>query len=166
MELFLIRHAHALPVGGEGGPRTDAERPLSEEGRERFAAAVRALSALDLRFARVEHSPLLRAVQTAELLAPLLNGPSAVNEELTRVPGKSLLSSLGTDRTALVGHEPYLSQLLALLAFGEPRAASGVRFAKGGVAHLQGEPVRGGMQLRALWPARTLALLAVHDDRA
>jgi phosphohistidine phosphatase len=166
VELFLVRHAHALPLGGEGGPRSDAERPLSEEGRARFAAAVRALEALDLRFARVEHSPLLRATQTAELLAPLLDGESAVNDDLTREPGKSLLSALTTDRTALVGHEPYMSELLALLAFGEPRAASGVRFVKGGVAHLQGEPVRGGMQLRALWPAKTLALLAAHDGRA
>jgi phosphohistidine phosphatase len=166
VELFLVRHAHALPLGGEGGPRSDAERPLSGEGRARFGAAVRALEALEVRFARLEHSPLLRAVQTAELLAPLVDGPTVVNADLAGAPGKSLLAALTTDGTALVGHEPHLSELLALLVFGEPRAASGLRFTKGGVAHLQGEPVRGGMQLRALWPAKTLALLAAHDGRA
>lgn len=161
MELFLVRHAHALPVGS-GGAHTDAERPLSDQGRARFSSAVRTLEALGVRFARVEHSPLLRAVQTAELLAPLAEGPMVENRGLTEEPDKRFLADLGTDRTALVGHEPYLSQLLALLAFGEQRASSGLRFAKGGVAHLQGEPVRGGMQLRALWPAKTLSLLSTR----
>ena len=113
--------------------------------------------------ARIAHSPLLRAVQTAELLAPLADGPMVVNDALNAAPDKRLLAKLLTDGTALVGHEPYMSQLLALLAFGKERAGSGVRFAKGGVARLAGEPERGGMQLCALWPARTLALLAANE---
>jgi len=161
MELFLVRHAHALSVGSDGA-RTDSERPLSEQGRARFSSAVRTLEALGVRFARIEHSPLLRAVQTAELLAPLAEGPGVENRALTREPDKRLLAGLTTDRTALVGHEPYLSQLLALLAFGEQGASSGLRLGKGAVAHLEGEPVRGGMQLRGLWPAKTLALLATR----
>jgi phosphohistidine phosphatase len=162
VELFVVRHAHALPAG-DGGSRSDGERPLSEHGRARFSAAVRALDALGLRFARIEHSPLLRAVQTAELLAPLCDGPSVANPALNAEPDEDLLAALATDRTALVGHEPYVSELVALLAFGAPRAASGIRFAKGALACLEGEPVRGGMQLRALWPAKTLALVAARN---
>ncbi len=164
MELFLVRHAHALSEEA-AGVSTDAERPLSDQGRARFGAAVRALQALGLRLARVEHSPLLRAVQTAELLVPLADGPLAVNDGLAAAPDKRLIAGIEVDRTALVGHEPYISQLLALLAFGEPRAAAGVRFAKGGVAHLEGDPARGGMRLRGLWSARTLALLAERDGQ-
>ncbi|MEM7307074.1 MAG: histidine phosphatase family protein [Planctomycetota bacterium] len=156
MELFLVRHAIALPLGGSDGPPTDSERPLSPLGRERFASAVWALRVMGVRLKRVEHSPLLRAVQTAELLKPLLDGPMEVSPDLVSPPDAAMLTRLRTDGTALVGHEPWMSGLLAQLCGG---SGYGVRFAKGAVAWLEGEPVPGGMQLRALWPAKTLALL-------
>ena len=72
MDLFLIRHAIA-EERGEGLP--DAERALTHKGRARFKLVVRSLARSGFRFDRVYHSPWLRAVQTAELLAPLNDGP-------------------------------------------------------------------------------------------
>lgn len=159
MNLYVVRHAAALPADGAAGPEADAERPLSSRGRERFGGVVRALAGIGVRFARVEHSPLARAVQTAELCEPLLDGPRAASPALARSPSADLLASLTTDRTALVGHEPFVSELVALLCFGEARAGAGLRFSKGAVAWLEGEPTRGGMRLRAFWPPKTFPAL-------
>ena len=160
MHLFVVRHAAAEPLDPEAGLATDAERPLSGRGRTRFADAVRALGRIDVRLARVEHSPLVRAIQTAELLEPLLDGPCVVNPALAASPTPSLVSGLRTDRTALVGHDPYVSELVALLCFGAATRGGGLRFSKGAVAWLEGEPRPGGMQLRALWPPESLGALA------
>jgi phosphohistidine phosphatase len=160
VDLFVVRHAAAESLAGSvpgaSGPATDAERPLSARGRERFTKVVCELHRIDLRLARVEHSPLLRAVQTAELLAPLLDGPRVVNQALTAAPTASLLAGLSTDKTALVGHDPYVSALVAMLCFGDPSRGGGLRFSKGAVAWLEGEPKRGGMQLRAFLPPKFL----------
>jgi phosphohistidine phosphatase len=83
MQLFLIRHAIALPApAGE----SDAERPLSAEGRERFARSVRGLDELGVRFDHLRHSPLRRAAETAELCALLLEGEARLWDELAEPP--------------------------------------------------------------------------------
>ena len=89
MDLFVIRHAPPLAhsIGGsEFGP------PLSAEGRERWTRCVRGLDALGVRLDRILHSPLLRAVQTAEELAKLLEGQSLVSPSLDEPPTDSLLA--------------------------------------------------------------------------
>ena len=71
MELFLIRHGIAAPGSAV---LSDAERPLTPQGRERFAQAVMGLQRLGVRLDRLYHSPWLRAVETATLLRPVLDG--------------------------------------------------------------------------------------------
>ena len=68
MELFLIRHAIAVPGSML---LADADRPLTPKGRKRFSQAVLGLQHLKVRFDRLYHSPWRRAVETAELLAPV-----------------------------------------------------------------------------------------------
>ncbi len=58
MELFVIRHAIAVPGSML---LADADRPLSPKGRARFAPAVMGLQRLKVRFDRLYHSPWLRA---------------------------------------------------------------------------------------------------------
>ena len=73
MDLFVIRHAPPVAQftgGGAFGP------PLSEEGREHWSRCVHGLDALGVRLDRILHSPLLRAAETAEVLAKLLAGES------------------------------------------------------------------------------------------
>ncbi|MBL8971088.1 MAG: histidine phosphatase family protein, partial [Myxococcales bacterium] len=116
MQLFLVRHAIATPPAPE---RPDAARPLTAEGRTRFVKAVRGLKALGWRFDRLYHSPLVRAVQTAELLQPLVDGPTVVMPDLARAPDEEMLAHLEGSKVALVGHEPHLGTLLAWLVTGE-----------------------------------------------
>jgi len=164
MDLYIIRHAEAEPAGFG---LEDAHRPLTKKGRESFAREVRGLERLGVAFDRIYHSPLLRAVETADLLVPLLDGQGAargesrVTDELARAPRKELLSELEGERVALVGHEPHVSDLVALLVLGwrvfEPVARGGViDFKKGAVACLTGEPREGEMTLAAFWPPKTL----------
>jgi phosphohistidine phosphatase len=65
MDLFLIRHAHA--VDGDG--MRDDDRPLSAQGRRQALDVGGALSRQKVRFGRIVTSPLVRAVETAELVA-------------------------------------------------------------------------------------------------
>lgn len=154
MDLFLIRHAVA-----EDGDDDDA-RPLSAKGDKRFRQVVGGLERLEVRFDHVLHSPKLRAVQTAELLAPLADGAFEVTPLLARAPDEKLLARLDGDAVAAVGHEPHLSALLAWLTVGDDALGHAFELKKGAVAHLAGAPVPGGMRLVALYPPSTLRELA------
>lgn len=156
MDLFVVRHAVAVPWSSE---LDDRSRPLTDKGRARFRRCVKGLEVLGVRFDRLLHSPLLRAVQTAEELAQLLDGESVVTPHLAAPPAPALLAELaGAESPALVGHEPWVSALTAaLLGAGDGTA---VAFKKGAVAWLQGDPEPRAMQLVAFLPPRVLVELA------
>jgi phosphohistidine phosphatase len=165
MDLYLVRHAIAEDATEE---QDDALRPLTRAGRKRFAREVRGLARIDVGFDRVLFSPLLRAQETAELLAPICDGELEVDSALAQSPGEELVERLARrteERLALVGHEPYLSHLCGWLMFGwrvfEDRASARTfTLEKGGVAHLRGAPVPGSMSLVAFYPASALRKLA------
>lgn len=162
MELLVIRHAIAVDRTEDVA---DADRPLTDRGRRRFRQVVSGLRALGLRVDQVLASPWLRAAETAELLAPIVldDGPVRASPHLAAPPGPELiaeLASAGVSRLAVVGHEPWLGELVATLTSGEPRHGEAVPLKKGGVAILDGAPAPGGMVLRALlppWISRQLA---------
>ncbi len=156
MDLFLIRHASAVPRAPE---LDDEARPLTARGRKRWARAVRGLGRLGVRFERVYHSPLVRAVETAEELLPLCDGESVVSVRLAKPPTAALLEELSGDRVAVVGHEPWLSELLALLMLDAQEPGARFVMKKGGIAWLEGEPKRGGMTMRAFLPPKVLRSL-------
>lgn len=165
MDLYLVRHAIAEDATDK---ISDEERALTLHGRKRFRRGVRGLSRLDVGFDRVIFSPLLRAQETAELLAPLCDGELEVDAALAHPPDEALVERLANrteERLALVGHEPYLSHLCGWLLFGwrvfEDRAtARTFTLDKGGVVHLRGAPVPGSMSLVAFYPASALRKLA------
>jgi phosphohistidine phosphatase len=161
MDLFLVRHAEAVD---RAAGISDERRALTARGRRHFAKCVRGLGRLGLRFDVLVHSPLLRAMETAELCVPLLDGETRVSMRLVQPPDEALLTELTGGRVAIVGHEPYLSELLTLATIGwrvlgdsEERAP--FAFEKGGVAWLRGEPRVGGMQQVAFLPPRVLRAL-------
>ncbi|TAH38089.1 MAG: phosphohistidine phosphatase [Planctomycetota bacterium] len=157
MELFLIRHAAAEDASPE---QPDADRALTRKGRKRFKAAVRGLRRLDVRFDVIRHSPLLRSVQTAELLAPLLDGQTVVDPRLAEAPSDGLLAGLSGARVALVGHQPWLGELCAWLTAGDKGHGEAIPIDKGGLAWLSGDPVPGQMHLLALFPLQPLRRMA------
>ena len=156
MELFLIRHAIAEP---RSLTLPDAERPLTRQGRERFAQAVAGMQRLGIRLRQVYHSPWLRAAETAALLAPVLQGDLLPTQALARPPEADILHEIEETSTALVGHEPWMSELLAWLITGSPASGAMFAFKKGGVAWLEGQLRPGGMVLRAYLPPKVLRAL-------
>ena len=176
MDFFLIRHA---PAVDRAEAPTDAARPLSERGQRRFRTAVAGLGALDLSLDLVLHSPWRRAVETAELLAPVLSrsAPSqqlVATELLATTPDRALLALLREPprprlsdggeavrarAVGVVGHEPWMSELLSLMLTGERSHADTTPFKKGGVAWLRARPQAGCMTLVALLPPRILRRL-------
>ncbi len=156
MTLWLIRHAEAEPRDPEVD---DARRALTVAGKKRWRRAVRGLERLEVSFERVYHSPMLRAVETAAALTALAAGDIAELSGLAEPPDAQLVAGLAAENVALVGHEPWLSQLLALLVAGSTAQAGRFAMKKGGVAQLEGAPQPGAMTLVALYPPRALRRL-------
>src|SRR6202043_1937585 len=73
MKLYLLRHATAVDVAS-----SDAERELTREGREEARIAGAALTELGVKLSRILTSPLVRARQTAEIVAKVLKFPGDV----------------------------------------------------------------------------------------
>lgn len=124
MKIYIVRHSEAYDVGEEGIEK-DEDRFLTKRGRKLSARVGVLLGRLGARPECVWTSPLVRATQTAERLCRKLK-PSPPIVECTALapPGKAgeLLKNLETQGLAevvLVGHEPFLGQLLAQLALGE-----------------------------------------------
>ena len=149
MDLFLIRHAAA----GEGGLYcADGERPLTAEGRRSALAVGASLAQLGVKLERIAVSPLVRAVETAELVAVSLEydgeleiwpelapegAPEAVIARLHARPG----------RTALVGHLPSIGNLLGTLLC----RPSGVSMSKMSVVRLGWPETRDGHPAKLVW---------------
>jgi phosphohistidine phosphatase len=117
MELLIIRHAIAFARDRRRWA-DDASRPLSPSGIRRSRKAASGLKELCKAPDRLLTSPLVRARQTAKILAEIAGWPRAeVAPELKPGEGAiAVLTLLGKDRSkriAIVGHEPDLSLLLA-----------------------------------------------------
>ena len=119
MKLYLVRHAEAIE---RSGTTPDASRYLTPKGRRAFRKIARRVRKAGISPAVILTSPLLRAVQTAEILAERLKheGEVVVAKELS--PGfdlkdlRSLLMGAGSPgEAAFVGHEPDLGLLAATL---------------------------------------------------
>jgi phosphohistidine phosphatase len=137
-EIYLVRHAIAAERGDEWPD--DSKRPLTERGIGRFKEVVRGLRSLDVGLDEIFTSPLVRARQTAELLAAGVDGKPIVKTLDSLAPGHApatvmaqLAKTAGRPRIALVGHEPGLGELAAYL-IGAQRA---LPFRKGGVCRVE-----------------------------
>jgi phosphohistidine phosphatase len=137
MNIYLVRHAKALPVDGER-ITADEDRPLSELGLHQVALLARGFQRLGVPLDTVLTSPLVRARQTAEELVRRLGRTDLeVRECDPLAPGglaKKLMKfirTLGSEHAVLVGHQPDLGEHAAYL-IGSKKAR--VAFAKGGAA--------------------------------
>jgi len=157
MELFVIRHAIAVPRSPD---LDDAARPLTPRGRARWERSVTGLERLGVRFDRLLHSPWRRAVETAEIARPLVDGACVASARLAMPPTQALLDELVGARVALVGHEPWLGELLALLIVGTIDAGARLELRKGGVAWLAGDPRPGAARVHAILPPKVLRAVA------
>jgi len=155
MQLFVIRHAVAEDLAAG---RDDASRDLTADGRRKLRRSVEGLRRLDVELARVLTSPWKRAAETARHLAPIARSPPVATSLLTQPPGAELLALIGErgESTAVVGHEPWLGELVAWLAFGATRHGEAIVIKKAGVVWLEGSATPGGMRVRASLPPKLL----------
>lgn len=125
MIIHIVRHAEAI----ERSPLIPEEnRFLTRRGRRRFRQAAKSLATLGMAPDIVLTSPLIRAVQTADILAERLRYKGELAVSALLAPGfrpESLEELLKTVPRAkeivIVGHEPDLGLLSqSLLAAQEP----------------------------------------------
>ena len=120
MDLYIIRHARAVD---KDLPVDDAHRPLSGRGRRDAHGVGRAMRDAGAELAAIVTSPLVRAVETAELIAVGLGFDDALDVAPELMPGhhpqavmeEVLLPRADLPSLALVGHEPQLGVLLGAL---------------------------------------------------
>jgi phosphohistidine phosphatase len=160
MDLLVIRHAIATDRTPGMTDADDEARPLTRRGRRRFRRAVDGLARLAPAIEVVLHSPWRRAVETAELLDVEQLRATAHLAGPPRAELFAELAGLAGQRIAVVGHQPWLGELIALLTVGEARLGPAFELKKGAAAWLVGSPVPGQMRLTAMLPPRTLRLLA------
>jgi len=143
----------------------DTKRPLTSQGELRFRRAVKGLVSLEPRIELVLTSPLVRARQTAAILAEQLQPHPPVEDIDALEPGaafealKRALASHGRlSGIALVGHEPDMGAIAARLL----GARSPIPFKKGAVCRIDVEtlPLAGPGTLRWFLPPGVLRSLA------
>jgi|SRR5829696_2000904 phosphohistidine phosphatase len=122
--IWLLRHGDAA----EGSP--DAERPLTDKGREQARAAGAALKAIGVELDACLTSPKVRATETARLTCKQIGDTEPQLEpKLAGGPfdAEALAAGLGDD-VLLVGHDPDFSAAVHSLTGAQ------VRLKKGGLA--------------------------------
>ena len=128
MKLYLVRHGPAEDTAASG---IDADRALTAAGRDRVRAVAKTLVKVDEVPLHVVCSQLVRAVQTAEIIALETKlGDSGGSVEIDRdmQPGGNVvhlvrtLARAGRRRVMLVGHEPDLSAAASSLLGSFDRA--------------------------------------------
>ena len=153
VEIYLFRHGEA---GTRISPITkDRERGLTEAGKLEMQKVGSSLAKWKLELDVVASSPLRRARETAALLNKAMNRRKNVEEwpelspEGSRETLYRRLGSLKPDASVLcVGHEPYLTTLVADLIGGNRNEGPVLRISlkKAGMAKVEisGIPREGG----------------------
>jgi phosphohistidine phosphatase len=147
VRVYLIRHAVAFDRDRKRWP-DDRRRPLTPQGVKKFEKAAAGLKRIADPAECVLTSPLLRTRQTADILTETTDWPRAI-EASELAPGRTPAQALALIRSrpekclVLVGHEPNLSELLAVSIAG-PGARLACEFKKGGVASLTFAAPRAG----------------------
>jgi phosphohistidine phosphatase len=159
MKLYVMRHGPAQDDSPSG---RDADRALTPSGRERVAAVAKALDAEGEAPFAILSSPLVRAVETAEIVAEVTHLSRRAREDKkaqraggTRELGMgteklALLAELvraGRKRVMIVGHEPDLSMLVMSLVGKELEAGMGKGMVVG--VKLTADPRVAGLEFRS-----------------
>jgi phosphohistidine phosphatase len=164
VRIYLVRHAIAAERGRDWPD--DSKRPLIRKGEERMREAVRGLAELGVRVDVVLTSPLVRAVQTAEILATgltprpsIVETPALTPDEAPTSAARALEPYRRTKAVALVGHEPGIGRLAAwLVSASEP-----IEFKKGGVCCIESESLPPDGRGRLIWHATPAMLRALAE---
>lgn len=120
--IWLLRHAEAA----DGAH--DAERPLTEHGKQQARAAGAAMVAMGVQVDACIASPKVRATDTARLACAALGVTVEIDAALEGGPFDPEAVAAGRENVLLVGHDPDFSMAVHRLTGAQ------VRMSKGGLA--------------------------------
>ena len=152
MKLYLVQHGDAEVK------KDDPARSLTEQGRNDVARVAAFAKCANVEVYQIRHSPKHRAAETAAILAEHLEPEGGV----VALPGlapkddvRPFAELLNREMRPLmlVGHRPFMDQLLGLLVAGD-RMGTIVEFQKGGIVCLERDPKQGTWSVQwAVTPA-------------
>ena len=164
MKLILVRHAAEIERTGKV---SEEKRYLTSEGRVFFRKTAQTMLKNGIEPSLILTSPLIRAVQTADILAETLSysGPLVVADELA--PGFDIQALQmffnkfqSVDELVLVGHEPDFSSLIVSLL----NLPSGFNFKKGAAIKLKFDPARPERHATFKWLAAGSKMMATRKE--
>jgi len=142
MDLYVIRHGIAQQLGKKNA-FTDTKRTLTADGRNRMREAAKGLRKLEVELDLILTSPLVRAVETAEIVAAALKlDKKHIDQTGNLEPGASaeklfdeIKKKSGIESIALVGHQPDLGELILKIVQGKSKMSLPLK--KGGVCYIR-----------------------------
>ena len=158
MRLYFLRHG--LAGEREDWHGDDASRPLTAEGVKKMEREAKTMVKLDLDLDAIVTSPLVRAVQTARIVADELD----LRDELIEDDNLGLDFDLArlrdvvekhraADALMLVGHEPSMSRTLGQIVGG-----ARIELMKGALTCAEIDPASLRGELCWLLPPKILAV--------
>ena len=122
MDAYLIRHGDAV------AEMDNPKRPLSTKGRRDVHRTAHLALTRNIQISAIYHSGILRAFETAQILAEILSPPRGLHLHAGLLPedDPAIVKAdldLMDHPIALVGHLPHLNRLAALLTSGDPSRA-------------------------------------------
>lgn len=164
MRLYLVRHGKA-----EFGPE-DADRHLSPRGRSDIEAIAKHLQSQEISVARVVHSTLSRARETAEILAAHI-APGVKLEEMEgiepwgNVKAFASIADKWNQDTMVCGHEPFMGEAASYLMTGNAHG-NVVTVKTGTVMAFNHNPFGKGWQMRWMLKPRLVRGPKLVEDEA
>ncbi len=158
MKVYIIRHAIAMDRDlSEPRGIAEADRPLTAEGKKKFAKHLRELKRKFTKVDLLLVSPYLRTVETAEIFKKIVPvaavkpepglEPAATGSGFGPAAMAKKITSLKKKVVAIIGHEPDLGLLVSQLL--TKKSGNIIKFKKGGVALIE---IDGGNSvLKGLW---------------
>jgi len=166
MQLFILRHATAIPHGTPGYPTDD--RPLTEEGIEKFISCAKAINIIAGRFDIIISSPLVRALHTAKILAEhtMYSKEVIVTDHLLPgSPQRSLFTFLkqfnNSDKICITGHEPQLGYIASML-IGQDESV--IELKKGAICRIDIDKLPPEKSGRLVWLMQPKQLMLISKN--
>lgn len=136
MELYFLRHGTATDKKpGE----SDEKRELTTQGMEEARTVGNVFKNLGVNFNSILASPLIRARQTATIVAEMLGFAGKIVETSALSPGssfqilrKELENHVKTGQVLLVGHQPTIGRMIVEAWSGQ--SANWIELEKAGLA--------------------------------
>ncbi len=151
MKLYIFRHAQAEDIG-KNGVFHDEERRLTEKGQQDAQNMGSYLKSKKHHVQLCLHSPFVRAMQTAQILASQLGAETKPIHELStdfgvRTYMEVISKYKDVENLAIVAHQPTLTKLISMLMSGEHHMQFHFEPCSLAVVHISSTLIGGELQL-------------------